>query len=322
MAWRIISIPTVYPQQPQSRQQCARCLRERLLATEGVRHVEVRDGSDDGNLATLELDYDPRMIPLAQLDSEIRRAGVCCQTTRGAVVLGIDGMVSSRSETLIESALSKLPGVFASASFPSHSLRIEFDRTQCALPEIVRRLDDMGFRVREGGAKPQAVPQDRKSIERLHELILTHHKLAMAIVGGLLLLGAVLTRAFHGPPALRYALVACGFIIAGWYTAIDTFHVLRELKFDIDVLMFAAAFGAAALGHFEEGALLLVLFALGGAGEELAMDRARKAIEALARLAPETATLREPDGRERSIRVEDLKIGDRVVVRRFYRLPA
>jgi Zn2+/Cd2+-exporting ATPase len=121
---------------------------------------------------------------------------------------------------------------------------------------------------------------------------------------------------------LRYLLVGSGFVIAGWYTAIDTFRVLRELKFDIDVLMFAAAFGAAALGHYEEGALLLVLFALGGAGEELAMDRARKAIEALAKLAPETATLREADGRERSVRVEDLTIDHRVVVRPFDRLPA
>src|SRR4029434_1003237 len=107
-----------------------------------------------------------------------------------------------------------------------------------------------------------------------------------------------LANTFHGPPALRYAAVSAGFILAGWYTAIDTFHVLRQFRFDIDVLMFAAAFGAAALGHFEEGGLLLVLFALGGAGEHYAMERARKAIEALAKLAPDTATVRDDSGSE------------------------
>ncbi len=240
---------------------------------------------------------------------------------RARVVLGVEGMVSQRSERLVESVLARLPGVTARASFAAASLSVEFDRSRCALPEIARRLDELGFHLREGGPRQAEPPKDRKSIERLRELILTHHKLAMALVGALLLMVATITRAVDGPPWLRLASVFAGFIIAGWYTAIDTLHVLREFKFDIDVLMFAAAFGAAALGHYEEGTLLLVLFALGGAGEELAMDRARKAIEALARLAPDTATRRDADGKERLVRIEDLAIGDNVVVRPFDRLP-
>jgi Cd2+/Zn2+-exporting ATPase len=117
-------------------------------------------------------------------------------------------------------------------------------------------------------------------------------------------------------------LVAASFVIAGWYTAIDTFKILARFKFDIDVLMFAAAIGAALIGNYEEGAFLLVLFAFGGAGEGLAMDRARRAIEALSKLAPDTATVRAPDGREQHVRVEDLKAGDVVVVRAFDRFPA
>src|SRR5213075_2762506 len=111
------------------------------------------------------------------------------------------------------------------------------------------------------------------------------------------------------------AVVAGRFELTGWYTAVDTFRVLREFRFDIDVLMFAAAFGAAAIGRYEEGAFLLALFAFGGAGEELAMDRARRAIEALSKLAPETAMVRDDAGREREVRVEDLKLGERVIVR-------
>ena len=105
-------------------------------------------------------------------------------------------------------------------------------------------------------------------------------QMATAVAGLFLLLGAWSCKVFHGPPELRYVLVAGAFVIAGWYTAIDTARILLQFKFDIDVLMFAAAFGAASLGHYEEGAFLLVLFAFGGAGEELAMDKARRAIEA------------------------------------------
>jgi Cd2+/Zn2+-exporting ATPase len=323
MATRTLTLNTICPPEPQRRAECNQCLRDRLLVTPGVRNVTFSDGGNgDPTAATLKLDYDPRLVPLQELDAELRRAGVCCQSQRASLVLGVDGMVSPRAEQVIETALARLPGVVASASFASRSLRIEFDRTQCALPEIVRRLDALGLRVRPGGPRAASRAPDAKSLARLKALILTHHKLAMAAAGAILLIAAVLTRWLDGPPPLRYALVAAGFVIAGWYTAIDTVQVLRRFQFDIDVLMFAAAFGAAALGHYEEGALLLVLFAFGGAGEELAIDKARQAIEALAKLAPDTATVRDADGRERLVRVEELKVGETIVVRPFDRVPA
>src|SRR5438045_5631359 len=89
---------------------------------------------------------------------------------RGHVILGIDGMVSPRSEPVIEAALAKLPGnVVASASFASRSLRVEFNRSECALPEIVRRLDEMGFRLRQGGPARSPAAKDRKSLDRCRE---------------------------------------------------------------------------------------------------------------------------------------------------------
>src|SRR5437870_9018935 len=73
---------------------------------------------------------------------------------RAQVLLGVDGMVSPRNEHAIEASLAKLPGVKASASFASRSLRVEFDRNQCAMPEIVRRLDQLGLRLRARGPSP------------------------------------------------------------------------------------------------------------------------------------------------------------------------
>ncbi len=147
-------------------------------------------------------------------------------------------------------------------------------------------------------------------------------ELAIAGLGGVFLLGGSIVHWTHGPVWLRLALLAVSYLLCGQSTFFETVKTLREFRFDIDVLMFAAAFGAAALGHFEEGALLLFLFALGGAGENLAMGKARQAIGALAKLAPETATLRAADGTEREVRVESLGVGDRIVVRPFDRMPA
>src|SRR3546814_10667486 len=80
-------------------------------------------------------------------------------------------------------------------------------------------------------------------------------------------------------------------------------------KFEIDTLMLVAAAGAAALGAWAEGALLLFLFSLGHALEHYAMGRAKKANEALAKLAPETAPVRR-DGQTSEIPVAQLDGGD------------
>lgn len=244
-------------------------------------------------------------------------------SSRAHVVLGINGMVSQRNEHAIEQAIAKLPGIYrVDANFPNRSLRVEFDRNLCALPEIVRRLDELGFALRPGGPLPaEEVPRPSLA-SRCLSLCTARTELTCAVAGAILLIGAVLTRWLDGPPALRYALVGAAFVVAGWFTAIDTFRILRRLRFDIDVLMFAAAFGAAAIGHPEEGALLLVLFAFGGAGEAMAMDRARSAIEKLTQLAPDTATLRDDDGNERLVAVDELTIGDRILVRPFDRVAA
>ncbi|HMN40982.1 MAG TPA: cation-translocating P-type ATPase [Phycisphaerales bacterium] len=72
----------------------------------------------------------------------------------------------------------------------------------------------------------------------------------------------------------------------------------RFLRFDIDVLMVVGAVLAAAVGHPEEGALLLFLFVLSGALEDLASQRTQRAVEALHQLMPTKALRLDPDTRE------------------------
>lgn len=114
------------------------------------------------------------------------------------------------------------------------------------------------------------------------------------------------------------ALVA--FASGGYVGVRETLHGLRHGKFDIDFLMTAAAFGAAAIGAWVEGALLLFLFTLSGALETFALDRTRHAIKALSNLRPSVARVRRGE-LEIELAVEDLVPGDEVVVRPGERLP-
>ena len=92
-------------------------------------------------------------------------------------------------------------------------------------------------------------------------------------------------------------------------------HVL-----DIDLLMVVAAVAAAAVGAAMEGAVLLTLFSLSGMLEHQAMGKARRAVEALMALRPETALLRR-DGTISEVPVASLVVGDVVVIRPGARMP-
>ena len=94
----------------------------------------------------------------------------------------------------------------------------------------------------------------------------------------------------------------------------------RDYRLDIDLLMVVAALAAASVGAALEGAVLLALFSLSQTLEHRAMGKARRAVEALMQLRPETALREGPDGVE-EVAVEDLAPGDRVILRPGARVP-
>ncbi|MDI1324416.1 MAG: heavy metal translocating P-type ATPase, partial [Algoriphagus sp.] len=94
----------------------------------------------------------------------------------------------------------------------------------------------------------------------------------------------------------------------------EAIQTIAKGGFEIDFLMLVAAIGAAILGEWEEGALLLFLFSLGHALEHYAMNKARKSIAALAELAPKTALLKK-NGKTVEVGIEELNIGDIIVIK-------
>ena len=91
-------------------------------------------------------------------------------------------------------------------------------------------------------------------------------------------------------------------------------------RFNTDILMLAAAAGAAALGEWAEGAFLLFLFSLGHAGEHYALEKARNAIDALGELMPSKANIKTDSGVE-EVPLDQVELGQVAVVRPGDRIP-
>ncbi|MFF8669701.1 heavy metal translocating P-type ATPase [Streptomyces sp. NPDC015242] len=126
-----------------------------------------------------------------------------------------------------------------------------------------------------------------------------------------------------GAPAWTWGpLYALAYVTGGWEPGWEGLKALRERTLDVDLLMVVAALGAAAIGQVMDGALLIVIFATSGALEALATARTADSVRGLLDLAPATATRLTPDGGEQTVPVEELRVGDTVLVRPGERLGA
>jgi Cd2+/Zn2+-exporting ATPase len=123
------------------------------------------------------------------------------------------------------------------------------------------------------------------------------------------------------PPGLYWAVLALAYLAGGLPPLKRALQELwQDHVLDIDLLMVTAALAAALVGAALEGAVLLALFSISGTLEHRAMGRARRAVEALMQLRPETALRRGPEGIS-EVPVESLAPGDHVVLRPGARVP-
>lgn len=348
-----LDIPVILPGVPDADDACVARLMSEIGGREGVETVHVVRGTHD-HPAKLCIHYNPSLIALPRIRELAASAGARITERFGHMVLQVDGISHQRRARSISDKLRSLPGVIEAEASASGRLRLEFDRTaQGSESKIQQALNEMGIQVTEQKSGPGPSPvgrslaskgptepctghdhdhgepgKDGEKHEHGHDhthggLFGQNSELIFSLVCGALL-GAgfavekLLPSAPHWLPVLCYL---AAYFFGGYYTIREALENLRLKRFEIDTLMLVAAAGAAALGAFAEGALLLFLFSLGHALEHYAMGRAKQAIEALAELAPRTAIVRR-SSETREVPVEELVVGDVVVVRPNERLPA
>ncbi len=136
----------------------------------------------------------------------------------------------------------------------------------------------------------------------------------------LLTLGLILEFVLHlrTPAEILFILTI---ILSGYEIAKEgVSSLLFRRRLNIDFLIIIAAIGSFLIGHGEEGATVIFLFYIAEFLEEYAAERARRSIRLLMELAPETAVVRR-DGREMKVPVEEIDVGEIVLVRPGEKIP-
>ncbi|MGG3916385.1 heavy metal translocating P-type ATPase [Rossellomorea vietnamensis] len=119
-------------------------------------------------------------------------------------------------------------------------------------------------------------------------------------------------------PVIMYLTAAA---TSGYPTFIKGAKNLLKFKFNIDTLMTIALIGAFSIGEWKEGTLVAILFGVNELLEGMGMEKARKSMEELMKVAPKEAILIEGD-KERVVPISSLKAGDLVLVKSGQKIPS
>ncbi|WP_340014486.1 heavy metal translocating P-type ATPase [Paenibacillus sp. FSL K6-1318] len=150
--------------------------------------------------------------------------------------------------------------------------------------------------------------------------MLQNKEMQSALGSGLLMLIAWGTAPYFGTLSIMLYIVA--YAVGGWTKAKEGIETLvKDRDLDVNLLMIAASLGAAAIGYWNEGAMLIFIFALSGALESYATERSHKDISSLLALKPETA-LRIEEGQMNLVAIDDLQPGDLLLVKPGELVPA
>ncbi|AZS17270.1 heavy metal translocating P-type ATPase [Paenibacillus lutimineralis] len=164
----------------------------------------------------------------------------------------------------------------------------------------------------------QPTPHQKPRMNLIH--LLKHKEMVFAISSGALMLLAWGIGTWSH--VLSIIVYIAAYAVGGYIKAREGIETLvKERDLDVNLLMIAAALGAASIGYWNEGAMLIFIFALSGALESFASERSMKDISALIALRPETALKVDGDGIS-MVAVGELIVGDLLLVKPGEVIPA
>ncbi|EOP61379.1 heavy metal translocating P-type ATPase [Bacillus cereus VDM021] len=148
-----------------------------------------------------------------------------------------------------------------------------------------------------------------------------HYELIFAILSGVFILsGWLFTENEATTAGIVFYILA--YIIGGYAKAKEGIEdTIEEKELNVEMLMLFAAIGAAIIGYWAEGAILIFIFALSGAMEAYTLSKSQKEISTLLDLQPEEALLIS-HGTEERIPVAQLEIDDIILIKPGERVPA
>jgi Cu+-exporting ATPase len=309
---------------------CARTIGKGLSETHGVKQANVNFASEQASV-----EYDPTKVDLAKIKDTIQQLGYGVATKKS--IFPVSGMTCASCVARVESALSGVPGVVSvSVNLASEKATVEYTEDM--------RVADLQKAVREAGYElgPEAETLEDVTTASQRDLRAVRNRFIVAIVLGLLIMTLGFIPAVMMQPYMPFILWALASPVqfwAGWRFYRGAWGALRHRTADMNTLiavgtsaayfysvvavLFPGLFTAAGVEphlYFDTSALIIALILLGRYLETRARGQTSEAIKRLIGLNPKTAVVIR-DGEEKEISVEEVQVGDIILVRPGGRIP-
>jgi len=307
---------------------CAATIEKGLSDTPGVEQANVNFASEK-----VSIKYDPARVDLARMKSTISQLGYGIASSKS--IFPVSGMTCASCVARVEAALSGVPGVVsATVNLASEKATVEYlDSVQFA--DLRKAVREAGY---ELGPEVQALEDVTTAAQR--ETRALRNRLIIAAVLAALIMAIGWGPSFAGKPFLMWALATPVQFWAGWRFYRGAWSALKHRTSDMNTLIavgtsaayfysvvavvFPGLFSSAEIElglYFDTSAMIITLILLGRFLEARAKAQTSGAIRKLIGLQPKTAlVIRE--GEERAISVEDVQVGDLIIVRPGERVPA
>jgi len=308
---------------------CAQTIEKRLPKLEGVIYATINFAAEKAII-----DYDPDVVDQKAIEDAISEVGY--RVIHQNVTLKISGMHCAVCAQTIEKALNQKEGVYkAVVNFALETVNVEYNSAQISLEGIKKVIRDVGYDVIE----PEGGVEDAEQKERNREIRTLKIKLAFSAVIAVIVefFSNWKMLSFSVPPIDAYIPLILLFFatpvqfIVGRDFFVGAYKALKNRNPNMDVLVamstsaayfysvYVTFFGAGNL-YYSTAVMLMTFLILGRLLEATAKGRTSAAIRKLMGLRAKTARVVR-DGNEMEVPVEDVQVGDIVVVRPGENIP-
>jgi len=312
---------TVIPVTGMTCTTCAATIEKGLAETPGVEQANVNFASEKASI-----EYDPTKVSLAKIKNTLSQLGYGTATKKSVFPVG--GMTCASCVARVEQALSSVPGVVsANVNLASEKATVEYiEGTEIA--DLRRAVREAGY---ELGSEAETL-EDVTIVAR-REIRALRNRVIFAAVLGFSIMALGYGASFVGKPYLLWALATPVQFWAGWQFYRGAWGALRHRTANMNTLIavgtssayfysmvavlfpgFFAARGLEPHVYFDTAAIIIALILLGRFLEARAKGQTSEAIKKLIGMQPKTALVIR-GGKEIEIPIEDVQVGDLILVR-------
>ncbi|HFJ6419377.1 TPA: cadmium-translocating P-type ATPase CadA [Enterococcus faecium] len=218
-------------------------------------------------------------------------------------VYRVEGLSCTNCAAKFEKNVSQIPKVTdAKVNFGAGKISIEGEATIAEI-EAAGAFENL---------KVQSEHDTEPRIETKEPFVKRNWNLLVSLFLIILALGS---QVVNGEDALlTEGLFILAIIIGGFSLFKEGFSDLLKLNFSMESLMTIAIIGAAIIGEWTEGSIVVILFAISEALERFSMDKARQSIGSLMDIAPKEALIRR-NNVEQMINVSKIEVGDIMIIK-------